>query len=220
MLNLGRALVAGAAAVLMSLALSTAGPAAAQDGDRWDHGGSHQGPSWNDDRGHETNRDGDRRDRAEHRSHHDQDRGPTHVCKRGGYEDLVRAETGVGFDTQGECLRHDALGGAYSSLTIDLETSYGCGSDDGESCWGLVDGVNLQPNSSVFVQWTSTEGDQSQNFARFAANQGGGLSAQLNFRCDESDNVITDLTATGTTSAGAGVTSDPVTVPCNANVVD
>lgn len=227
MLNMRSALLAAAAAVLISLAPVTAASAVGHGGDRWGDGESRQGQGWHE--GHDDRADrgdwGERRDRDDHRSHRDRDhdrdrdRGKTHVCKRGGYEDLVRAETGVGFESQGECLRHDALGGAYSSLSIDLETMYACGSDESESCWGLVDGMNLQPSSLVLVEWNSTEGDQSDDFTRLVADQSGGLAGFLNFQCDESNNVITGLTATGTTSAGASVTSDPVTIPCNANVV-
>lgn len=222
MLNFGGALLAAAAAVFIALAPSTAA-GGDDDGDRWGHGGSHQGPSWDDRHGEETHEDprGDRRDDGERRGGHREKHREPHVCKRGGFEDLVRAETGAGFETQGECLRHEALGGTYSSLTIDVVTMYGCGGGDSESCWGLVDGMNLRPNWEVLVEWNSTEGDQSDDFARFETDQGGGLSGFLNFRCDTSDNVITGLVATGTTSAGASVTSDPVTLPCpNANVVD
>ena len=73
-----------------------------------------------------------------------------HACQQGGHENRFEAETGRPFKNAGDCVSHAALGGEDAELFIDPQF-YPGGSDDPckvpAGCWGVLEGVNLDPNA-------------------------------------------------------------------------
>jgi len=170
-------------------------------GDRDDHGGRRDHDGWGGRGDH-----GDRHGRGHGHHHGDHDR-PSSACAGLGYQNLVRAETGIGFSSRAECVQHGALGGSYSLLTVDTSAQYPC---DSGTCWGVLIGQGLQPVSEVIVNWSGGPGGSGE-FAAFADNEGDVDDTALNLACGAS---ISDVRAMGTTSGGLSIMSTVATAPC------
>lgn len=208
-----------AASIAMLVSVLPAAPAMAGGG----HGhsdpyGSSQSANRHDDRGdgHRADRgDGHRGDRGDrhrdgrHDGHGGRDRDrPEHVtlCTQNAQK-LVRAETGVGFGSVSECIQHGALGGTYSLLDVDTTARYDC--PGGGTCWGVLIGQGLQPESEVSVTWSAAGAPGSLDL--LSDDDGDLPETSLNFACGTP---IAGIRALGTTSGGLSLEAAPVAAPC------
>ena len=124
------------------------------------------------------------------------------LCQKGGYANLYNASTGLAFTSQGACVSYGAHGNTYSSLTVTPSTS-------ANGATVSVSGFGLQPGSTVTIHYTSTT--SGSGFALIDANSSGGVVGSIT----EIDCPATlSVSATGTTSAGATITTPTVTATC------
>jgi len=132
-----------------------------------------------------------------------------HACQQGGHEHMFEAETGNPFKNAGDCVSHAAIGNDNAELFIDpiFTLDDACNVPDG--CWGVLEGVNLDPNAQWEVFWsqTGTTTPFASGMAERQPDGTGTVIVNVNMPCGQGS------TTAYVVDMADGITTQPVDSP-------
>ena len=150
--------------------------------------------------------------------------GPAAAAKGGNKANVELCKQSVltgAFSNRGQCVSSGAKGvpTPLPSRLFVLADIYTAPTPDcggpGESCWGSVTGVSLEPLSDVAVREVQRNGVVVTPTPSFLVGKDGGLDMRLFLVCgDPGPDAITSIQASGITSTGDPITSDSVSNRC------
>jgi hypothetical protein len=127
------------------------------------------------------------------------------LCQHGRWQNLYNSSTGLAFTSEGACVSDGARDGTYSSLMLTPSVVERV---IGNEVRMDLSGFGLQPGTAVTITATTRGG--SQEIRETVAPDGTPSNPNLRTNCGNG----LSASATGTTSAGATITTPTVTSPC------
>jgi len=128
-----------------------------------------------------------------------------HACQQGGHEHMFEAETGRPFKNAGACVSHAAVGNDNAELVIDPVFTFDDACSVQVGCWGVLEGVNLEPGAQwkVFFSPTGT----TTPFASGNADNTGTVIVNVDLPCGQGS------TTAYVVDRADGITTQPVGPP-------